>query len=66
MKKLLDAFLDLPTSQGILLLAGAVVLVAAIALVVEKIAYRRGWNHCRAHLEQQLQAHGAEQVSERI
>jgi hypothetical protein len=66
MKKLLDAFLDLPAWQGILLIVGAAVVVTFIATVVAEIAFRRGWNGCRRHWEETEQARSAGQVSERI
>ena len=66
MKKLVDAFLDLPTWQGILLLAGAAALVAIVALIVDKIAWQRGWNECRRHWENKEQARSDREVSERI
>jgi hypothetical protein len=66
MKKLLDAFLDLPTWEGILLIAGAVVVVTFIVTVVAEIAFRRGWNGCRRHWENKEQVRHNMEASERV
>jgi hypothetical protein len=42
MKKLFDAFLELPTAQGIGLIVAAVAIVVAVALIVSRISFRAG------------------------
>ena len=47
MKKLLDAFLDLPTWEGILLIAGAVCFVGLVATYFADIGFRRGVRYAK-------------------
>jgi len=42
MKQLVDAFFNLPASQGILLIAAAVSVVAIVAVIVSHISFRAG------------------------
>lgn len=66
MKKLYDAFIELPTWQGVALIAGAVLFVAAIALVVNHIAYRRGRQDADAALLAYLDKKAREREAVRI
>jgi hypothetical protein len=66
MRKLLDAFLELPTWQGILLIVLAVGFVMIVAAIVERIAWQRGWNACRERWESKEQARHFREASERI
>lgn len=66
MKKLLDAFLSLPTWQGILLIGCAVGFTAVVSIIVAEIAYRTGWKCCERKREMDARAHSVSQVSERI
>jgi hypothetical protein len=42
MKRLVDAFLELSTWQGVALIAAAVALVVVVALIVSKLSFRAG------------------------
>jgi hypothetical protein len=47
MKKLFDAFLELPTWQGILLLTAFALIIATGALVVSRISFRAGVRYAK-------------------
>jgi hypothetical protein len=42
MKKLVDVFLELPTTEGISIIVGAVLFVAIVALFVSRVSFRAG------------------------
>gem|GEM_PF-4553407 len=48
MRELLNAFLELPMWQGILLITSSVGFVTLLCLWVSRLAYRRGWRNCEA------------------
>ncbi len=50
MRKLLDAFLDLPSWQGAILIVALVAIVAVACLAVARIAYRSGRRAERARM----------------
>lgn len=50
MKPLVDAFLDLPTSTGVLLIVGAGVVVTIIALIVSRVSFHAGRRHAERRL----------------
>jgi hypothetical protein len=50
MKQLYQTFIDLPTRDGILLIAAAVVLVTVVALLVARVAFRAGERSAEARL----------------
>lgn len=66
MKKLVDAFIELPTWQGVALISGAVLFVTAIALVVNRIAWQRGWDACHLYWSIKEHVRGVSRVSERV
>lgn len=51
MKKLVDAFLEMPTGPAILLIAAFVGIVVAVALIVSHISFRAGERYAEERLQ---------------
>lgn len=63
MKQLLDAFLQLPTWQGILLITGFVAIETGICLLINFLAYWRGRLDSDADQARRFQANLRERAS---